>query len=615
MSQGQSYVQTLTDMAGGLNSDQAVTSMKDNEARRCRNWYMRDGKLVRRGGTTRLTTQNDQGYGNPNSLAQFKDENGDNVMVLGANSGMYRRNGTMLTPLANSDGVTIPVDTRAQWKFKAYRNVLYGAREGGPGLLRITGAYFELGGIDAPTIKPTVADAGAGLLDVAGDYRVVYTYYNSQTGAESNASPVSDPLTLAALHAIAVSALVASTEGQVDTIRLYLTEADQQGEYFHAVGDDVANGTPTGQISLALDDFGDTLDTDNGLPPGGVTAIETLQERLYATDGTDLFRSGIGRPEGWKATDVILVSPDTKQEIRGLCAVGPDRMVIGRTDSMWILTPSPLRVDPLELTIGCVAGFSMLAVRRLLFWFAPDLHVYVWDGSDTRSITADKIHKLIADESLFPDPSVYKYACASIAPELSFYILSIMNDDGSGRAFCFDYRNGIWAGWFDFTGRTDAAKLGVTAPKFHCLGYDDDLQPVQYLIQEDGYLYQGYDVDLEKDENSLGSWPIRCEHRGKGFAPGSAVVEKVLRRAGVQTNVVDIDMTVEVFLDESETAYNSRDVNLGHADQLWKRLSLATLDKPSAIIQLGLSYSGAPAVEVQGVSLQGVIFQRQPKVA
>jgi len=77
-------------------------------------------------------------------------------------------------------------------------------------------------GIEPPTVKPSFGNNGVGPLN--GDYLYRFTYANSTSGHESNASPISN-LRLAVGQSINLSGMSVSSDSQVDKKRIYRTTA------------------------------------------------------------------------------------------------------------------------------------------------------------------------------------------------------------------------------------------------------------------------------------------------------------------------------------------------------------------------------------------------------
>lgn len=167
--------------------------------------------------------------------------------------------------------------------FLNYKDDIYYSNGVDPGHVW-DGTTERLWGIVAPTTAPTfAADSGGGL---TGVYQYCYTYFSSTTGAESAISPFSAAHTVVAAT-INLTGLTASTDPQVDKLRVYRTtaggalflllETAMAGIYSYTLN----NGTTTyadntGDVDLGT--FEAPLFND---PPGLFVGIEEWDGRIW----------------------------------------------------------------------------------------------------------------------------------------------------------------------------------------------------------------------------------------------------------------------------------------------------------------------------------------------
>lgn len=130
-------------------------------------------------------------------------------------------------------------------------------------------------GITGPVSANTfAADSGTGL---TGDYYYRFTYYNSTSGHESTASPLSAKHTVTN-KTINLSGLTASADTQVDKIRIYRTTNGGAICWYLA---EINNGTTTYADSIADAALGTTEAPLYNDPPAKFVGIEDWDGRIW----------------------------------------------------------------------------------------------------------------------------------------------------------------------------------------------------------------------------------------------------------------------------------------------------------------------------------------------
>jgi hypothetical protein len=236
-------------------------------------------------------------------------------------------------------------DSLKPWTAFEYKNIAYFVREASNALIRSDGTYYGPSGIAAPSVAPTLADGASGDIPAA-DFIGVVTFYNSATNVESNPSPASAVLSHAGSKKIDWSGIPTSTNPQVTSRRLYRTLPDATGEYyFVAQIDNNVDTTFTGD-NVLVQDLGEAVSFDNGLPPGDIQFGAVWKERGFFSDKVDLFYSEQGRMECFAEDAIISVFPDDGHEIRAVYAYG-DRLIVGKTNKIhYIVGAGPDSVMP-----------------------------------------------------------------------------------------------------------------------------------------------------------------------------------------------------------------------------------------------------------------------------
>jgi hypothetical protein len=169
-----------------------------------------------------------------------------------------------------------------------------------------TGVTSYLWGIDPPDNLPQVVMAGSGGSLAAGGYSYRYTFYDSDTGAESAPSCVSATTTAVANDSATVSELMPSTNSRVTSRRLYRTVAD--GGVWYYVGPLNDNATKEYLDGLIDASLGSELTTDQDIPPTGDLLV-AYKERLFLAGNVDypnrVYFSYANKPDMWESTSYL----------------------------------------------------------------------------------------------------------------------------------------------------------------------------------------------------------------------------------------------------------------------------------------------------------------------
>jgi len=187
-------------------------------------------------------------------------------------------------------------------------------------MLSDNGTGSKTWGIDAPTNLPIVAMAGSGGDLAAGDYVYSYTFYDEDTGAESDPSISSIATTAAANDSATLTSISVSSDSRVTKRRVYRTLVDGGTQY---LAGNVNDNTATTFFDTKIDaDLSTQITTDQGVPPTGDVVVAHLN-RLFLAGSVDypnrVWFSRSERPDNWPSTYYLDVgtSDDSIQNIIG----------------------------------------------------------------------------------------------------------------------------------------------------------------------------------------------------------------------------------------------------------------------------------------------------------
>jgi hypothetical protein len=175
------------------------------------------------------------------------------------------------------------------------------------------GVSSKTWGIDPPTTPLNASAVGSGGSLEAGDYSYVYTFYDGETGIESDPSPVCGDVTAAADDSVTLTEIGISPNSRVTARRIYRTIADGGTKYLlTSIGDNV---TTTFLDTITDDNLVTALVDDQGIPPEGDVVV-SFRNRLFMIDPDYPNRvrfSRSSRPDSFPSTYFIDVgSSDDK---------------------------------------------------------------------------------------------------------------------------------------------------------------------------------------------------------------------------------------------------------------------------------------------------------------
>jgi len=591
----------ITDFSGGINTGQPPSGLQPNESASIRNFFIYGKKLVRRGGMRRVNT-----YANRYSEAltgffAYRPASGA-LSIVGSSSKLAFFNGAF-TDITAGGAVTIGAGS-LPWIFIQYKGVLYAFRTGTTALFRTLGSTYNPAGVSAPVAGPTLADSAVAGVIPAANFYGVYTYYNTATGVESNPSPASVVLAHGANLKINWTGITASANGQVDARRLYRSLPNQRGAYYRVdptVIAEIQNNVTTtysGDNQL-VQGLGDAASFNNGLPPSNLIYGDIWRDRLWCTDGTDLFVSEIGMLEAFADSDsggVIRVLPDDGHKIRGIRAWG-DRVVIGKTGATFYITgtdPDNFSRQTLSDRHGVASHYSMKVAEGSIFWLGED-DVYRSDGGKAYGIGNPKI-KAQLDDLRANDPTLIEAVTAGVFPELHQYRLSLPNG-----MVVYDYLTGSWT------------EEGIETPFVPIIAdYITDNYVHKLYGVADKHIYEiadsEYNFDDQPASDSADSIQAYLESRELDF--GDPASRHVIRRLHVLAPQFPETFSAKFITDRKATQPALRTGMSLDNPSPWKSYSLSALRSSMSGSRFVLLYSGASPIEIEGLGFDFDNLQR-----
>jgi hypothetical protein len=270
-------------------------------------------------------------------------------------------------------------------------------------------------GITAPVGAPTFSsENSSGDLTPLSSYIGAYTYYNSDTGAESTPSPLSDPHTLTGANDAIVWNVTPGDSATADTIRFYRTYGNGNALYLDGTAS-IAATTYTSTVADA--GLGRQIELDN-------TRITDLSSsanyptvadsRIFLKSGDNEVRfSKLGQegpmPESFEAKSFVPCAGrfGIHDKIIGTNRINQLPIIlkersIGRLDPIGLPDNTVSRDNvsyqfrEITDTVGAVAHEAAVQVLGELVFIGRDANIYATDGINVRHIS-DAIDKTLND--------------------------------------------------------------------------------------------------------------------------------------------------------------------------------------------------------------------------
>jgi len=258
------------------------------------------------------------------------------------------------------------ISSSSETSFVEYRDILYRTNLNSyPTKYNGTSTYRL--GIVAPTNTLTLTDIGAGVLD--GTYTYVYTYYNSSDGTESEPNKVSNEIVVN-LKNITISGFIASSDPQVDFIRLYrvggaLTAYTLVTEKANDTSSYVDNNA---DIDVAGNHVLDSYTYKEA--PNNLKYLTEAYAMLFGAVDDKLYYSDIGKPNIWPATNFL----DFEGAITGIGPVQNGLLVFTKYKTYIITGNSPTTFSRYLLSSeqGCISHYTIQFTSNTLIWLSLD---------------------------------------------------------------------------------------------------------------------------------------------------------------------------------------------------------------------------------------------------
>lgn len=280
------------------------------------------------------TTRLDEASFGPASmlgLVEFTKSDGTSQILVATSHGLYRFDNGVFVAIPMPDGLVWTMFPNEVPGFVVLGDQLYICNGFTPNL-RYDGQTLYRMGITPPPTAPSASIDGSGVLTGAYKYRV--TFYNADTGQESNPSPVSNTLTLSSQRVL-LSQLPISADPQVTARRIYRTTANGEVLLFLAQIDDnltttFADNNGDGQLDFAIEEFRNSVPPIFGMMAlyrGHIFGVPRRSSRVH-------FSASPLNPAGFDSNDFRDLDPNDGFTITAIHRLY-DTVVVFKGNSIW----------------------------------------------------------------------------------------------------------------------------------------------------------------------------------------------------------------------------------------------------------------------------------------
>lgn len=338
-------------------------------------------------------------------------------------------------------------------------------------MYKVVDGVTKVVGLPKPLGALIIAEGAAGVLSTdATTVQYVYTYYDSLEGVESEPSPLSEELSLAANKMVDISNfLPPSLECGADLIRLYRLGADTT--QFTLIVELPITTETYSDNTPSIDSLAIIVDTwDNQMPITGLRYLTTAYGIMFAALGSRLYYTLVGKPDAWPTDSFI----DFFNDITGVFPIQDGILVFTMTSHYLLVgsTEETFVKTPLSTEEGCRNNKSCKIVKSTPVWISNN-GICAYQGGAVSilskellgRITLDILNTAVYDEQYFVLLTDGTLLCMDLCfgrISIKKYTFSDLNDIGIYDGIFYASINGAVCTMF--TG--DDLELQYMSPEF-----------------------------------------------------------------------------------------------------------------------------------------------------
>ena len=363
---------------------------------------------------------------------------------------LYRYNSITNTATELSSGINEKNVSYASFK-PLLSIITYVYITDGTTMLCDTGVHSYTWGIDPPQnpLKGYMYGDGGSL--IAGDYTWQYTFYDEDTGAESDPCPLMGPVTAVDDDSADVKGIEISANARVTSRRLYRSLVDGGSHYLVR---DIGDNVTTSFIDVDADTSLTTLmKTDQGVP-ATFGKVKNFQNRLFGTVNDSypnrVWYSRGSRPDNWPKEYYLEIGTADDRVLDMLEFEGTLFFLqTGAISGMYGTTPDTFAWYKTRSHMGVAGKYSASAGPDGVYFLGYD-GVYRFDGVKSMRVSeqiGQSFGKLAKTWVPVVDwDSVVEYCRSCFLNGVFYIILPMVDSDGikSNTVFSYDVFQQLW---------------------------------------------------------------------------------------------------------------------------------------------------------------------------
>src|SRR5512146_1018149 len=311
---------------------------------------------------------------------------------------------------------------------------------------------------------PTVS-ASAGTMSASYGYQYVYCYGNSNTGHISSPTPPGNNTGAFSLKASVAVPVVASTDAQVNQIRVFRTTDGGGGIYFELPNSPFANSTTSitdTATDAELSSVVAPIPNFNDPPPSRLQGMVWFQNRIWGF----LASSSFVYFSGWEEINIGVEEECFPSGTLGNSAAVDDcvRALASTSDYLFIFTPvsiSKIEGDSLDTfkksflvkNMGCRSRTNVAVMGRSVAWLNVDSTIWTTDGTSLTEIGQPIRNDIGTIDQTQTTLVFYNYG-------VNHWL--ILNDGANSKQYVFDLDTEQWMPPWNLAVTVQAASVSGT---------------------------------------------------------------------------------------------------------------------------------------------------------
>lgn len=302
------------------------------------------------------------------------------------------------------------------------------------------------------------AEAIAGGAMTAATWRVAVSFYNSNTGHESNRSDYFE-LSVGSTQQIRLYWDTTPADSQITHINVYMLKVGTMTEYARLNAWQFAIGSGSPQLFGTAADINTTLlltfapeTNSNNVPPSTIKGWVVHNSRLFGWDEQNIYWSDITEigpePESFRSEAYLPVSPNDGTRITVCHKIDDNVLLIAKEGALYGLygvDPNSWELRLIDPSVGCVAPKSMSTIEGKTYWWSR-LGPIQWDhNSPPNQIGYRLLRETTSPEAIYYQGAYNILSCPDPTQQkMLFAFPTFDSPDENNTVIAYNYELDAW---------------------------------------------------------------------------------------------------------------------------------------------------------------------------